>query len=85
MWLGQRDKQCLVLIFSRLQILLQMNLCPSIEVHDPFLVSFAEDDALAFCKVYIVPIELYQFSNSYPCRRQQVNDGQVSYVLALVS
>ena len=38
------------------------------KIYDSFLVSFAKDDALAFCKVYIVPIELYQFSNSYPCR-----------------
>jgi hypothetical protein len=61
----QRYKQGRILILTRFQILLQVNLCAGIEVHNPLLVAFSEYDAFALIEIDIGTIQLHKFSDTH--------------------
>ena len=84
MRLVQCYEQRRILVLPALQILLQVNLGPGIEINHPFFVTLAEDNALTLVEIDIRPIEFDQFTDTHSGRGKQVNDGKVTDILAVV-
>ena len=61
----KRHEKCLILILAALQVLLQVNLSPSVEINHPFFVTLTEYDALALVEIDISTVEFDQFTNTH--------------------
>ena len=61
----QRYEQGRILILAALEILLQVNLSPGIEINHPFFVTLTEDYALTLIEIDICAIELDQFTDTH--------------------
>ena len=54
-----------VIVCPAVQVFLQMQLCAGIEVHDPFLIAFAEHHALALRKIDVIPVQKNHFPDTH--------------------
>ena len=54
-----------VAIFPFIQIILQVNFRPCIEINQPFLVTFTKDHAFTLIKIDIFPIERHHLTNTH--------------------
>ena len=84
-WRGEGNEQCGIVIYSLSKILLKMKLCSGIKVHHTFLVAFTKDDALPLVKVYVGPVQFHKLTHTDARRSQDVNDGEVTPIRAVVT
>ena len=61
----QCHKERRVIVRPAVQIFLQMQLCAGIEVHDPFLIAFAEHHALTLRKIDVIPVQEDHFPDTH--------------------
>ena len=62
-----------------------MNLCPGIEIDFTLFVAFSEDYALAFVEIQIVAVHSDEFSDSHSGGGEQVNEGKITDLCAVVA
>ena len=63
----QSNKQCRIIIHSAINVVLQMNLRPSIKVYNAFLIAFTENDTFTLIKIDVRFIQQNHFTDTKFC------------------
>ena len=81
----QGNEQCRIIIYSTVNVVLQMNLCPSIKVYNAFLVTLTENHTFTLIEIDVRFVQQNHFTDTHSCRSQHINHCQVSKFCAVVT
>ena len=66
------------------RIVLEMDFCPGIEINDPFLTSFSENNALSLIEVDVIAVEGNHLTNTHSGGCEKVNHSEIADIAAVV-
>ena len=61
-----------------------MDFCPGIEINDPFLASFSENNAFPFIEVDVIAVKGNHLTDTHSGGCEKVNHGEIADIAAVV-